>query len=266
MTIDTDVPPLEKPDGPSPRSRRPKPRDTEGRVFKGLQRIRWAEDADEEAELAEARNSPYYWWWAFLRESRDYRRALSGRTDEPFAGMARDFGRLGDNFDYWWLRTGREIFAEQMALPRVRALEHGVTVNLDQINPKLVLELPLTIRRATILRQVAKELEKVHLGAELRVMKHGSAKRKLYPESRMRLPTLKILYDVWMAKKKEPDTEWYAIGEQLGLSPVFIPQARDDAEEIKYKRRCMTIVIQRYRRKAAALIDFAARGDFPRLK
>ncbi len=73
------------------------------RIFKGMpQRRRWAEDADQEAELAAARDSAYYWWWAFLRESRDYRRALSGRTDEPFAGMARDFGRLGDEFNYWW--------------------------------------------------------------------------------------------------------------------------------------------------------------------
>jgi hypothetical protein len=235
-------------------------------VFKGMERIRWADDADEQAELAEARNSPYYWWWAFLKESREYPRALSGRTEEPYLGMAQDFGRLGEKFDYWWLRTGREIFAEQMALPRVRLLEHGVTVNLDQINPKLVVELPLTIRRVTIIRQLNRLLDDHHQGAELRVMKHGSATRKLYPDSRMRLPTLKVLYDVWMQKKQNPELEWHAIGEKLGLSPVFIPRESDDQEEIKYKRRCMTIVIQRYHRKAAALIDFAARGDFPRIK
>jgi hypothetical protein len=246
--------------------RRPKPRNATERVFKGMQRIRWADDADERAELAEARNSAYYWWWAFLKESRDYRRALSGRAEEPFAKMAKDFGRLGDNFDYWWLRTGREIFAEQMVLPRVRALEHGVTVNLDQINPKLVLELPLTIRRATIIRQINRLLDDHHQGAKLRVMGHGSATRKLYPDSRMRLPTLKVLYDVWMEKKQNPESEWHIIGEKLGLSPVFIPRERDKEEEIKYKRRCMTIVIQRYYRKAAALIDFAASGDFPRIK
>jgi hypothetical protein len=247
------------------RKRHP-PRDAEGRVFKGLPRIHWAEDADEQQELIAARNSPYYWWWAFLRESREYRRALSGRTDEPYAGMARHFGRLGDDFDRWWLRTGREIFAEQMSLPRVRMLEHGVTVNLDQINPKLVLEVPLTIRRSTILRQVNRLLDEHHQGAKLRVMKHGSATRKLYPDSRMRLPTLKVLYDVWMEKKQNPELEWHVIGEKLGLSPVFLPAERDDEKEIKYKSRCMTIVIQRYHRKAAALIDFAARGDFPRLK
>ncbi len=246
--------------------KRPMPRDAEGRVFKGLPRIRWAEDADEEQELIAARNSAYYWWWAFLRESREYRRALSGRTDEPFAGMAKHFGRLGDDFDRWWLRTGREIFAEQMALPSVRMLEHGVTVNLDQINPKLVLEVPLTIRRSTILRQVNQLLDRHHQGAKLRVMKHSSAKRKLYTQSRMRLPTLKILYDVWITRKQHPDWTWHAIGGQLNLSPVFISSTRDSELEVEYKNRCMTIVVQRYYRKAAALIDFAARGDFPRIK
>lgn len=239
---------------------------TETRVFKGLPRIRWAEDADSGPELAAARDSAYFWWWMFLKESRDYRRALSGRTEEPFASMARDFGRLGDNFDYWWLTRGREIFAEQLALPKVRSLEHGVQVNLDQINPKLVLEVPLTIRRAAILRQIGKLLDEHHEGAKLRVFEHGTAKRKLYAPSRMRLPTLKVLYDVWKARKEAPNGEWHEIGEKLRLSPAFIPYAHDSKEEVKYKRRCMTLVVQRFHRKAEALINFAARGDFPRVK
>jgi len=246
--------------------KRAKPRDTEGQVFKGMQRIRWAKDSDEDAELAEARKSAYYWWWAFLRESREYRRALSGRTEEPYASMARDFGRLGDNFDRWWLRTGRIIFAEQLALPRVRILEHGITVNLDQINPKLALELPLTIRRSTILRQINEFLNAHHQGAKLRVMKHGTAKRKLYAQSRMRPATLKILHDVWTMRKNFPQMTWWEIGEALGVSRAFDTKPTDTAQERAYKHRCMTLVVQRHCRKAAALIDFASRGDFPRIK
>ena len=247
-------------------NRRTNPRTSHDRVFKGLPRIRWAEDADEPAELAAARDSAYYWWWVFLQESREYRRALLGRTEEPYAKMAKDFGRLSDDFDYWWLRTGRKIFAEKLALPRVRPLEHGVRVNLDQINEKIVLEIPLTIRRSTILKQINRELDNVHQGAGLRVYKHGTAERKLYPHSRMRMSTLELLHRVWMARKENPHEEWHTTGERLNLSPVFIPNARDTADDIKYKNRCMDVVVQRYHRKAAALIDFAARGDFPRIK
>jgi len=260
------IEPKDMSESPLTSNRSPRRRTATERVFKGMPRRRWADDADENAELAAARDSAYYWWWAFLRESREYRRALSGRTDEPYASMARDFKRLGDDFDHWWLRTGRQIFSEQMALPKVRRLEHGVIVNLEQINPKLVLELPLTIRRATLLRQINRLLDDHHQGVKLRVMQHATAIRKLYPQSRMRLDTLRVLYDVWTIRKARPNMSWHAIGEELRLSPVFIPFPTDDAVEIKYKQRCMTIVVQRYHRKATALIDFAARGDFPRLK
>ena len=236
------------------------------RIFKGLPRLRWVKDEDETAELAAARESFYYWWWVFLKESRPYRQALSGRALEPYLSMSKDFGRLMDDFDYWWIRTGREIFSEQLALPRVRVLEHSQTVNLKQINAKLVVELPLTIRRSTILRQVNKLLDQHHPGAQLRVGEHSSARRKLYPASRMRLPTLQVLYDVWQARKQAPDQAWHKTGEQLNLSPAFIPTLADNKKEIDYKNRCMTLVIQRYHRKAAALIEFAAQGDFPRIK
>jgi hypothetical protein len=63
-----------------------------------------------------------------------------------------------------------------------------------------------------------------------------------------------------------PDWTRHAIGEQLNLSPVFIASTTDSELEVEYKNRCMTFVVQRYYRKAAALIDFAARGDFPRIK
>ncbi len=248
------------------RNRRLRQLYSKGREIKGLGRIRLAEDTDEEAELAAARNSAYYWWWVFLKESREYRRALSGQPEEPYASMAQDFGRLGDNFDWWWFRTGREIFAEQLALPKVRSLEHGVLVNLNQINPKLVLEVPLTIRRATILKQIRELLDEHHQGAKLRVMKYATAKRQLYPDSRMRLPTLELLHKVWESRKAMPNSTWWEIGERLAISPVFIPRNKDDEREIAYKRRCMTLVVQRYHRKATALIDFAARGDFPRVK
>lgn len=82
----------------------------------------------------------------------------------------------------------------------------------------------------------------------------------------MRLDTLRVLFDVWQVRKAEPGVPWHTIGGKLRLSPVFIPKPSDDATEVKYKQRCMTTVVQRHYRKAEALIGFAARGDFPRLK
>ena len=96
--------------------------------------------------------------------------------------------------------------------------------------------------------------------------KVAHAKQKLYAHSRIRLPTLELLYRVWKARNERPDESWYMSGEKLKISPVFIIDAKDTKIEQDYKRRCMTIVVQRYYRKAQALIEFAAKGDFPRIK
>ena len=128
------------------------------RFFKGMPST-WGRDVDRETEAQAAQDSFYYWWWAFLAESVDYRRAVTGRKEEPYASLAADFGRLGSDFEVWWFERGREIFAEPVAVPRVRRLEHEEVANYEGINPKLVIEIPLAIRRQTILRQVNKLLD-----------------------------------------------------------------------------------------------------------
>ena len=54
------------------------------RFFKGMPST-WGRDVDRETEAQAAQDSFYYWWWAFLAESVDYRRAVTGRKEEPYA-------------------------------------------------------------------------------------------------------------------------------------------------------------------------------------
>ena len=60
------------------------------------------------------------------------------------------------------------------------------------------------------------------------------------------------------------EADWQLTGKLLSL--VFIPNLNNSVEKIKYMQRCMTLAVQRYHRKATALIDFADRGDFPDIK
>lgn len=240
-------------------SRRPK------RFFKGLPAT-WGRDVDRETEAKAARESFYYWWWTFLAESMEYRRAVTGRKEEPYASMAADFGRLGTNFETWWFERGREIFAEPVAIPRVRKLEHGETANYEGINPKLIIEIPLSIRRQTILRQLNKLLNEHHAGSDLRVHAYSRAKRRLYAHQRIRKATLETLMKVWQARRAKPNAPWWETGEELRLSPYHTVTEKDDAATIANKHRIMALTVQRMHRKAKAIIDFAAKGDFPRYK
>lgn len=241
---------------------RPKPRPRY--TIKGLALA--LHDNDREAELKAAENSLYYWCWAFLRESTEYRRAVSGSGEEPYANMARDFGHLSHSFEHWWFARGRDLFEEQVAIPKVRKLEHGEGANYEGVNAKLVLELPLTIRRQTILRQVNRLLDEHHSGQGLRVHQFSTAKRRLYPQQRIRKTTFPPLMAVWQERKRNKKEEWWETGERLKLSPIHIVEKGDDAHTVAWKHRIMSLTVQRLHRKAKSLIDFAARGDFPRFK
>lgn len=220
-----------------------------------------------EAELTGARTSLYYWWWRFLKESLAYRAARMGELrDEPWAGVARDFGHLYEDFDDWWYQTGRMLFAEQASVPRVRVLEDREQISYELSNASLFLEIPLTIKRRTILRQLNRLLDANHPGQSLRVYSHSTARRRVYPHQRIRLTTFPTLLAVWDAHRAHPDKPAWAIGEELNLSPIHVAQPEDEASDVKYKHRMMSLTVQRLQRKAMSLIDFAARGEFPRFK
>lgn len=236
------------------------------RIYKGLDKIRWANEEEQEAELAMANNSAYYWWWEFLKLSSDYKMALAGKREEPYASMAKDFGELGDDFNAWWLKTGRNIFAEQQPLPAIRVLDHGVIVNLDQQHLKVALEIPLTIRREDLLKQFNMVLDQYHPGSGLRVYEHGTSKRRLYAESTIRLSTLALLHSVWTVRRDWPKADWYEIGKRLKISPSHLIAADDLPADKDNKRRTMTLEVQRYYRQAETVIKFAGQGVFPRLK
>ena len=237
----------------------------ERRLFKDMP-AGWGKDPEDWDELAAAKDSYYYWWWAFLRESDEYRQARKGQGTEAMLHMAADFGQLGDHFPTWWFKRGRDIFAEKMAFPQVRKLQSADFEKYESNKNKLLLEIPLTIRRSTLLRQINKILDTEHAGAALRLHKFSEAQRRIYPKQRIRKTTFKPILDVWHMKKSDKHMPDWQIGEQLRLSPSFIVAAADDADTTAYKHRNMALTVQRLLRKAQALIKFAARGEFPRFR
>ena len=235
------------------------------RKFLAIRRTR-GRDRDRDTELAAARESFYYWWWAFLRETREYRSAVRGRCPRNMKALVKDFGRLGSNFDRWWLEFGRNIFAERFDRARVRKLEQGEPANYNGLLPKLVVELPLSRKRRSIIRQVNQLLDEYHAGARFEPLKFSMAQRKLYPKQRIRLTTFEPLMRVWQERMRHMRDPWWKTGERLGLSPIYRVEVTDDTDDIAHKRRMMTLTVQRQYRRAKALIDFAGKGDFPRFK
>lgn len=244
------------------------------------------------AELNAAENSPYYWWWVFLRESEEYRavsykrkvkhkpssrRALNkgkaafGLKEDPkVRAVVEDFGILDrSHFHSWWFRKGRYIFAQQHAFPEVKVVDDGFTVWESKNVKRFYLEVPLTIRKSTALRQIKKILGdyfKAEDGGRHNVFAHSTAKREINKSSKMRLSTFKQFFDVWQDRQEHPDSKWWETGERLKISPAFINYPHTPKSLRASNNRNMTLTVQRIYRKTEKLIYFAARGDFPRTK
>lgn len=236
-----------------------------------LQRFNTTRLLQDEYEAASA--SLYARWWQCLRESDDYAKARQGEHREPWAGVAADFGELGDSFVLWWLRQGRYLFGEQVYTPDVSRIEtpddddrdHEMAIWLDGARPTLYLRIPLTLEKREIERQVSELVGLEQAKQADRIAQAKTPRRTFYPDQRMRPATIDTLLRVWKARK-EKTLEWWQIGEREKLREQFTCLPGDDAETIKHKRRLMTLTVQRYYKMAKTMIDFAAQGDFPRVK
>jgi hypothetical protein len=203
-------------------------------------------------------------WYEALRESADYARALRGELGEPWASMAKDFGPLEDNFPHWWVTRGRHLFADTIYKGEVRQFDLKQLPDTDPLHPAIYVEIPLGLSRSQITRELNKLLDKVLGDDDDEDRPRPPKRRKFYKDQRLKLPTIRNMLAVWRLRKQGQD--WQVIGEQLKLSATFAASPNDDEDTAKEKRRLMSITTQRLHRMAAALIDYAARGDFPRVK
>ena len=246
-------------------------------IFKGMRQLRYKRQEDM---LRDALRSPYYWWWAFLRLSKDYwwvchRRGAVG--DQRLKGMYRDFGNVYElTFEEWFLRRGKNLLSEELALPAVRKLS---PTNLELSRPlgrHLILEIPLNMTEKSIISQVRKQLRN-HPDRE--VERISTAKRKLAKLIGIRQDVIESAYAVWKLHHESRDgrvvekvgqahgtKSLYQIGKELRLVRSCMPVSTDDQERAAKRVNGMKVAVSRMLTRANNLIDNAAIGVFPSIQ
>jgi hypothetical protein len=246
-------------------------------IFKGMRQLRYKRQDDM---LKDAIRSPYYWWWAFLRLSKDYwwvcqRRGAVG--DLRLKGMYRDFGNVYElTFEEWFLRRGKNLLSEELALPAVRKLS---PTNLELSRPlgrHLILEIPLNMTEKSIISQVRKQLRN-HPDRE--VERISTAKRKLAKLIGIRQDVIESAYAVWRLHHESRDgrvvekigqahgtKSLYQIGKELRLVRSCMPVATDNQERAAKRVNGMKVAVSRMLTRANHLIDNAAIGVFPSIQ
>lgn len=178
--------------------------------------------------------------------------------------VGETFQRIGDldaPFSIWWRNTGRHLFAEAKRPAKVQRLELDTLHEHSFREGALLLEIPLSIRKETILKQIKRLLAEEHAGRALDLAATSTAPLKLHTK-RYQLRTLETEYWVLLYKMLYPDIAIWQIGDRLRIAPhLRVRSAERGANERAFAN--MNSLTGRYLYKARFTLANAEFGSFP---
>lgn len=195
--------------------------------------------------------SVYYYWWAFLRENRDYIAHCENGGEGPMGPLYRKFKDVRDgDFMGWWVATGRLLFCELLERTvRVHEPDADGRIALENAGNQMIITFPKDGDPSRILAEV-----KARILAEQDAYVEKSESQATYPVERN--PVLSALHKrltVWKLRKENPDVPLHRIAQMAGL-------------KFSYKGDSPTqrgIVALKYHKEAECLIKYVGQGRFP---
>ncbi len=211
--------------------------------------------------------SVYYWWFEYLRRHAGYARTCQQQGRGKYAKLYEDFGDVhATDFRTWWSDgdRGAWLFAEPAITREVR-LVSAEELSSVELDPNVAfVQMPLNLPKRYLKQAFAKLLVKHHKGR--RGVRQARNSHARYPVvGQPNIPALRITLQVYDFRQTHPDFTLWQIGERLRLFQLEqLPAAGDTAKTIANKRSIMAATVSRYLRKAQAMIDNAALGQFPK--
>jgi hypothetical protein len=226
-------------------------------------------EGDEELSARKAQESIYYWWWEFMRINPVFWYARTKGID-PVDPKIYEVYKLAGNllhkdFYPWWNETGRKIFKENKKIPEVTKINVFALETHPFKEQNLYLDIPLNISRRKIMKEVRKELDKVHLSTKLNVTDHSTAQLKLYTK-KYRLKTIENEFWVILYKMLHSKIRMWQIGDRLQLAPSLKVRGRFKDEVFGPKYNQLNSLASRYYFKAKHMADNLLFKEFPNYK
>lgn len=195
--------------------------------------------------------SVYYFWWAFLKENTEFRSGRFAGTDTSEGRVVRYFCDVGTmNFPNWWINVGRFLFAE----PRDESIRvEKLPVDAASIEGRVLLSVPFngdTERTLSELRSV------LSAAFEAQGLDTGPSRARFPVQLTSPLHALYRRYQVWCARRNNPDAPLHEVGLIAGL----LPSGSLDIFDV---RRSFAATTSRYLKEATCIVEQVGRGLFP---
>ena len=212
-----------------------------------------------------AKETMYYEWWRCLNASKEYLACCAnhGKNSE-LANTYALFGNVNISWANWWTKVGKRIFSERHQYPKVRAIDKEEVLNKLEVEAGnfLILDIPLNLRRVTILEQINHLLDKHHDGKNLDVRAQSTALAQL-ETTKLQHKTIPILVDVAEILYKNPDIQLYQLAQRAKLAEHHLGRSKSESLSADEEKQRRQMAASRYKEQAERLVYNAVRLKFP---
>lgn len=220
-------------------------------------------------------NSPFYWWFNFLRLNEGYKATAEANGIGICAEQYADFGDIYTvDFKEWWLKQGHaRLFAEKPSSYTMKIAKNESDLAEFNSDEALNVVIPLTWTRTDIERRFAelvlKKIDKANKGLNT---DESTAKYKI--NGKWHCEAMATAHKVYLLRKENEQAvkagratklAWadLAIRANLNASKGLIEGKKGNM--VSDDRRTLTVMAIRHYKRAAAYIKAAATHSFPRL-
>lgn len=210
-------------------------------------------------------DSPYYWWYMFLKLHAGYKQTCEAVKKDEFVELFEDFGNVHTmNFKEWW-QARVELFAEPKKGYRMmiaNSMSDIAPFNSDEV---INLVVPLNRTQRSLKKAFSMlVLRKVEKGKRGVSVESSGAKYRL--SGKWHIEAMATAYKIYTIKKQsEADGTKYtwadiAIKAKLPMSFALEGKQLKSNSDIK---RTLTILAKRHFDRAEKYINNAASNSFP---
>jgi len=209
----------------------------------------------------------YYWWWAYLKRNQEYLKCCEAGGKGKLSKLYQDFGEVrSDDFQKWWSKDdrGAKLFSDPLVDSTVRVLNEGDIVYGDDV---LTIAFPLSLPKRHLKKRLNDLLMKLHKGKQgFQQAKSSKAKYRFKGQPNLKglERALKVYDHLEELKAQGIKKPQWKVGMDLNiLRDEDRIDRTDPPKTAEYKRRVITAIVGRLKKRASESVQNVVKGLFP---